>query len=175
MISYYSDLGIDLFDINDSFFKDICYPFSISDSDIILKDRVSDLYQNYSLCDTGCEYDEIDIVNMSVTCTCKIKTEINTKVSEPALSKMVELTFKNSNFDVITCYKLVFNFKNKIHNIGFLIISIFIILNIICFILNFCSGFKSIVMFVIKEMEKNNYIAKAHNPIKKRNIKKEKH
>ena len=40
MLSYYSDLGIDLFDSNDSFFKDICYPFSIDDSDIILKDRV---------------------------------------------------------------------------------------------------------------------------------------
>ena len=36
MISYYSELGIDIFDSNDSFFKDICYPFSISNSDIIL-------------------------------------------------------------------------------------------------------------------------------------------
>ena len=91
--------------------------FSISDSDIILKDRVSDLYQNYSLCDDGCDYDEIDIANISVTCSCQIKTEINTEVSAPALTEMVESTFKNSNFDVLTCYKLVFNFENKIHNI----------------------------------------------------------
>ena len=44
LISYYSELGIDVFNSNDSFFNDLCYPFSISDSDVILKDRVSKLF-----------------------------------------------------------------------------------------------------------------------------------
>ena len=34
MISYFSELGIDIFDNKDSFFNDLCYPFSISNSDI---------------------------------------------------------------------------------------------------------------------------------------------
>jgi hypothetical protein len=70
MIDYYSELGVDIFDREDSFFTDLCYPFSFSDSDIILKDRVLDIYQNYSLCDNNCIYNEINIENKIVTCSC---------------------------------------------------------------------------------------------------------
>ena len=114
MISYYSELGIDIFDSKNSFFNDLCYPFSISNSDIILKDRVLDIYQNYSLCDNNCEYEKIDIENMSVICSCQIKSEINTQVSPPVFSEIVQDTFKDSNIGVIRCYKLVFNFDNKL-------------------------------------------------------------
>ena len=127
MISYYSELGIDIFDGKDSFFNDLCYPFSISNSDIILKDRLLDIYQNYSLCEYGCEYDKIDIENMSVVCSCQVKTEINTELSPPVFSEIVKDTFKDSNIGVIRCYKLVFNFENKLHNVGFLLFSFFVI------------------------------------------------
>ena len=120
MIAYYSDLGIDIFNSNDSFFNDICYPFSISNSDVILEDRVSDIYQNFSLCDSGCEYDEIDITNLSITCSCQVKTEMDIKVPEPAFGKIFRSTFEDSNFGVIKCYNLVFRFESKFQNIGFL-------------------------------------------------------
>ena len=45
MVNYYSDLGIDIFNSKDSFFNDICYPFSNENSDIILKDRILDIYK----------------------------------------------------------------------------------------------------------------------------------
>jgi hypothetical protein len=121
MIEYFSDMDVDIFNIKDSFFNDICYPFSTDYSDMILKDRVLDIYQNYSLCDNECEYDKINIENMTVVCSCEIKTEINTQVSEPKFSSMIEDTFENSNIGVIKCYKLVFNLKNKNKNIGFLL------------------------------------------------------
>ena len=35
--------GIDIFNINDSFFNDICYPYSESDNDLILEDRIEDI------------------------------------------------------------------------------------------------------------------------------------
>ena len=89
MISYYSELGIDILDREDLFLNDLCYPFSNSNSDIILKDRVLDIYQNYSLCEYGCEYDKIDIENMSVVCSCQVKTEINTELSPPVFSEIV--------------------------------------------------------------------------------------
>ena len=172
MISQYSELGIDIFNSQDSFFNDICYPFSISNSDVILKDRVSDIYQNYSLCDNGCEYEQIDIQNMSVTCSCNIKTEINTEVSPPVFGEIVEDTFKDSNFGVIRCYNLVFSLDNKLHNIGFLILLLFVLAHIICFIIYFISGINSIVIFVQKEMEKNNYIIRKSNPKKKKKVRK---
>ena len=80
MIEYYSDLGIDIFDVEGPFFGDLCYPFSNSHSDIILKDRVLDIYQNYSLCDNGCEYENIDIENITLTCYCQVKADITLKV-----------------------------------------------------------------------------------------------
>ena len=73
-------------------------------SDMILKDRILDIYQNYSLCDNECEYDKINIENMTVIFSCEVKTEINTEVKEPKLSKMFEDTFANSNIGVIRCY-----------------------------------------------------------------------
>ena len=172
IISYYDDLGIDLFNKNDSFFNDLCYSFSVSDSDIILKDRVSDIYQNYSLCDSGCEYDTIDLNNMSVTCTCKVKTEINTEIDNIYFGEMIQQTFKDSNIGVIRCYNLVFDFKNKMKNLGFIVFFIFVVAHIICFIIYFIKGINSIVMFVHREMTKNNYITIVKNPKKKNNIKK---
>ena len=171
MISYYSKLGIDIFNNEDSFFNDLCYPFSISNSDIILKDRVLDIYQNYSLCDNVCKYEKIDIENMSVACSCQIKTEINTEVQPPVFMEIVQDTFKDSNFGVIRCYKLVFSFDDKLHNYGFLLFLFFVIINIICIILYIFSGIKSTIVFVYKEMENNNYIPKINNPKKKTNNK----
>jgi len=166
-ISYYSNLGIDIYNGQDSFFNDICYPFSISNHDLILKDRVLDIYQNYSLCDNGCEYDQIDIEALLITCSCQVKMEINTKVVEPNFKTVFQDTFKESNFGVIKCFNLVFSLKNKVHNIGFMLFLVFIIFHIICFIYYFIFGIKSIVLFVIKEMDKNNYIPKINSPKKK--------
>ena len=171
MISYFSDLGIDIFNNKDSFFNDLCHPFSISNSDIILKDRLSDLYQNYSLCDNGCEYDIINIQNMSVTCSCQIKTEIKTEVSQLNFGTIVLSTFKDSNIGVIRCYNLVFNLKNKLYNYGFLVFLFFIINHIICFVYYFIVGIKSITSFVFKEMQKNHYNTRINNPKKKKKIK----
>ena len=168
MISFYSDLGINIFNSEESFFNDLCYPFSISDSDVILKDRVLDIYQNYSLCDENCKYDEINIENMSVICSCKVKTEISTELTEPTFGKIIEKTFKDSNFGVVRCYNLVFKLKNKLNNYGFLIYLLFIIAHLICFIYYFIKGIKPISIFVFREMEKYHYIAKIHNPKKKK-------
>ena len=131
MASYYSDLNIDIFNIEDSFFNDICYPFSDSKSDTILKDRVLDIYQNYSLCEIGCSYDKIDIESMIVTCSCEVKTEVDVEESEPAFGKIIEDSFKDSNFGVILCYNLVFNFKNKLQNYGFLLFLHFFLIHIL--------------------------------------------
>ena len=44
-----NEKGFDIFNLNDSFYNDICVPYSESDNDIILEDRFKDIYQNYSL------------------------------------------------------------------------------------------------------------------------------
>ena len=77
-IIFFAEIGIDVFNIHDEFFNDICYPYSDfkSDSDIILKDRVKDIYQNYSIWEEGCEYNSFNITEVSVKCDCKMKKDI---------------------------------------------------------------------------------------------------
>ena len=166
-ISHYSNLGIDILNIKHSFFNDICYPFSNTNSDLILKDRVTDIYQNFSLCDNNCDYDKIDIQNMTIACTCSVKTEINIKVEPPVFGEIVKDTFKDSNFGVIKCSQLVFSFKNKSHNIGFIILSIYIIINILLFTYYFIRGIRSIKIFIFKEIEKYNFTLIVAQPIKR--------
>ena len=158
-VSKFLDLGVDIFNSKDSFFNDICHPYSENDSDIILKDRVLDIYQNYSLCDNGCEYEQINIDLMTIICSCLIKTEINVKVSEPVFRTIIEDSFKDSNFGVILCYNVVFNLDYK-RNIGFWIFLCLIFCNIILFIIYFIYGINPIKLYVFQEMRKNNYILK---------------
>ena len=48
------------------FFVDYCVPFSDSKSDVVLKDRVKDYYQNVSFCEEGCTYDGINYTSNSL-------------------------------------------------------------------------------------------------------------
>ena len=65
-ISNFNDIDVDIFNIKDKFFNDICYPYSEGDSDLILADRIKDIYQNYSLCEKNCEYEKINLNNMTI-------------------------------------------------------------------------------------------------------------
>ena len=50
-ISSFKDSNIDLFNLDNEFFTDICFSYSYSENDVVLEDRIKDFYQNYSLCD----------------------------------------------------------------------------------------------------------------------------
>ena len=160
MVSQYSDLGIDIFDSQHSFFNDICYSYDNTENDIILKDRVLDIFQNYSLCDNGCDYDQIDINTMTVICSCQVKNEINVEIAEPVFGTIIQDAFKDSNFGVLLCYNLVFSLDYKTKNIGFWISLSLIIINIILIVVYSIYGIKSIKIYVYSEMRKNNYIVK---------------
>ena len=128
-ILYFKNKGIDIFQIKDNFFNDICYPYSDpnSNSDMILTDRVSDIYQNYSICEVGCEYESLNIESMKVNCNCKVKEKMSSKIKEGNLETYIASSFLNSNFGVIKCYKLVFGIKGKLNNIGFWLFGIMIL------------------------------------------------
>ena len=43
-----------------------------------------------------CQYENIDIKNMTLTCYCQIKTQLTTEVSEPVFKEVIKNTFKDS-------------------------------------------------------------------------------
>ena len=117
---YFQNMGVDIFNIEDEFFNDICYPYSDnSSSDMILTDSVKDIFQNVSLCDEGSKYDSINLETNSSTCMCKLKEEINTKPEKANFQTYIMSAYLESNFGVIKCYNLVFSLKDNLKNIDF--------------------------------------------------------
>ena len=163
-ISNFQKSNIDIFNINDSFFNDICQSFSFSNNDIILEDRVKEIYQNYSLCDDGCTYNEIDLKNKLISCDCKVKTNISTNESYMNLKQFNEINIE-SNFGIIKCYKLVFSLNGKINNIAFWIFTILILINFILLLYYFCKDLNKIKEYIINEMVKNGYINESKKDI----------
>ena len=166
-VNYYSDLGIDVFNIEDDFFNDICYSYSEEQSDIILKDRVSDIYHNYTVCENNCKYNNINLTENTVNCSCNIKTKADLVVESPKLDKMIRDTFVDSNLAIIKCYNLVFGFENKHQNIGFWIFTILIVIHFPLFIYYFIYNISSIRKFIFQEMNRFHYCTFLKNPPKK--------
>ena len=175
LISSFSKIGVDILNIEDSFFNDICFPFEVNQTDVVLEDRQSDIYQNYSICDSNCTYNNINLTSNIISCTCTIKSNISVQEENPNFGKIVENTFKDSNFAIISCYNIIFDTITA--NKGFIIFGILIIGHILLFTYYFLSGVNSVYYFVIEEMKKYNYISKTDtdkkrkkvsNPIKKK-------
>ena len=174
-ISNFKDKGIDVFNLKNDFFNDICYPYSDdeSNSDMVLSDRVADIYQNYSICGEGCEYESFNMDRMSANCNCQVKQEVSTEKEKGNFQSYIASAFLDSNFGVIKCYNLVFSLKGKLNNIGFFIFSFFIIFHFPIYIFYFVKGTTPISKYINKEMESKGYSTKEEKPIEIRETSKE--
>ena len=154
--------GVDLFNINDEFFHDICIPYSDNEtnSDMILSDKINDLFQNFSVCGDGCKYQSFNETELSINCICNIKQEISLKPEEGNFVESIKIAFLYSNFGVIKCYKLFFSPKGKLENIGFFIFTIIILGNIPGYIFYLIRKITPIQNYLNKEMENTGYITK---------------
>ena len=151
LISQMKEQGYDIFNPNDSFYNDICTPYSsINGTDVNINDRKKDFYNsNITLCEETCEYKSFDVNTLKVNCECDAKSKINTDTDDVGFSANILLknfySFnKYTNYKVLKCYNLVFNLKRLKKNIG----SYFIIFILICFIVVLSFNFST---------QKNNY------------------
>ena len=152
--------GYDIYNSNDAFYTDVCTPFTSEDNtDIPLEERKKAFYQNYSFCESGCEYNGINLATNKVNCTCKVKTEVSMELNDFSFNDLGEKfksVFSDSNIKVVKCYKLVFNFNNLIKNSGsWVIIGIFIS-EIILVVIYGLSGLSPIVKTILSLIETKN-------------------
>ena len=169
----FGDKGINILNSSDPFFNDICYSYSTDDgSDMILKDRINDVYQNFSVCDSGCEYESIDTDQMTVACSCSVSNDTDSDDDDDDsslnLKDILLNLFEDSTFGVIKCYKRVFDLSNKKDNIGFWLFSAIIICHIPLYIMFFLKGISPIKEFIINEMKKYHYFIDLGAPPKKK-------
>ena len=157
--SFFSDKGIDILDSTDPFFNDICYTYSNGSSDMILSDRINEIYQNYSLCDSGCEYEGLNSTAGTISCTCSATdTDDSDDDDESTNLKSIILSlFSDSTFGVIKCYKRVFQ-DGKSSNIGFWVFLIIIIAHIPLYVQFFMKGNTNIKNYINREMDKYHYL-----------------
>ena len=121
MKTFLTDQGINIFDLDDPFYTDLCYDFdNPNDRDIPLSKRIETVYPDVSLCDEGCQMNGIDLATMTASCDCKFNDIANSNLIQEnaALESVVgeALDIINaSNILVLKCYKYIFKrFKESI-------------------------------------------------------------
>ena len=181
--TYLSEQGINIFDMNDPFYTDLCYDFdNPSDKDIPLGERITSVYPDVSLCDEGCQMDGIDLNTMTALCNCKFNDIANNNIikDNAILESVVGEVFdiiNSSNILVMTCYDYILDhFSNSI---GGIISIVALAGHLVCSIFYFIYGSSQIKLYIYN-IHQNfvSFMEKAGTQIKdsppKRNIHNEK-
>ena len=168
------DQGYDPFDEWDKFYREICTPYtSENGTDVLLDDREEFIYTslvNASLCPSGCNYSEFYVQKKFIKCECDTNTSgievLNLEhLSGKNIGNSFLTTLQSTNWKVMRCYNLVFNFKIFVHNLGSILILILFIIYVL-FIAYFC--YKDIdplkvkvskILFNESNEQKEKYIA----------------
>ena len=173
LVNAFKAKGIDILDINDPFFNDVCLPYSSSGKDLTLNDRIEEIYKNYTYCEKNCQIDKVDFQNKTITCDCTIKSNFTVKDLNFELIEY-KLEKKKSNFKITKCLNKLGSLKDNLDNIGFWIFLGLFILNILLLFCFGCLGIKPLEAYLKKEMADNGYIKRmdeghafCHNYIKK--------
>ena len=181
--------GYNLFDLNDSFYNDVCTTYTSEDgTDLTLTDRKNLIYNNnsnISLCQEGCTFQFYNSTTKKAKCDCSVqKEETITDTSKINFDKNLLVnsftsTLKNSNFLILKCYKLVFSKDGQIKNIGSYMMSAITSIFIILMLIYIINGNKKIGFYIdniLKQKLNNNprnSLISTNKPLNKRKIKKE--
>ena len=183
-LSLYDSLiqsGYNLFNINDSFYTDICSTYTTQNgTDLTLSDRQEEIYKisgNLSLCQTGCKLNSFDPTTRDVKCECDPQIDEIEAIFSFSDDKFMDMfkdsifvTIKNSNFRVLKCYKLVFSKKNLFKNIGRIFMTVIVFLSIILLFIFIFKDYKKIDTILISILNNNMKFDNSINNFKK-NIK----
>ena len=117
--------GYNAFDINSSFYNDICTDFTNENgNDVLLDERRTDYFnQDYNLCEKGCKFIGFNETINMYTCECSVKNTINDEITyEQTPMEVPEDFFKKqtgySNIKVFKCASQVFSSKGQKMNFG---------------------------------------------------------
>lgn len=177
-IEKFFEMGINIFDIKERFFNDICFTYSEKRGDMVLDDRIRFIYQNYSLCEKGCRLHEINIVSYEFICECSESIrkeqesqeakkddddlELHEEFTSDTLTEEFSNIFFETNFEVLRCFKSLLTLDVFSHNIGSMITLILIVIQLICCSF-FCKNNREIRRYFYNEIIKS----RSNPPLKK--------
>ena len=178
-IKKFDQKDIDLFNILDPFFQDICFRFTSDEgTDILLDDRISNFYISNDFCSDseniynyhGHKFENDDLY---VTCSNgEFASEKEKLEMLDFIDGKMNLVLKNSNFKVAKCWNLVMNIKNVFSCYTSLIMLGIFTWHLISLFIFFCVGTTPIKKDIEKffpnltiENETNNNLKKENNEI----------
>ena len=164
-----SQYGIDILNANNSFYNDICIPFTTDDgTDITLSDRQDTYYnEDITLCEEDCEYVSYNSTSRKIKCKCKIKKKITdiTVISYEKINVKAFLDINRiTNLDIMKCIKLTFSLNGLSNNYGNIIISIFLLFHISLIIIYLLTREKAVSRIIRTAFKINNF---ENNPPRK--------
>ena len=166
-VKEFAEKGVDVFDASDNFFNDICYLYNDNGIDIPMEDRRNYVYLKVYFCRIGCTYGGIDHILNAAICDCNttyIQEEENEVINFKNIKKSFLSNLFSFNFDVLRCYKLVFNLKILIRNYGFYCLLFMLILQIIFFVIYLIKKLNPVRNFMMSLNRLNNKTKKRiHN------------
>ena len=138
----FAEKGIDVFNAEDSFFNDVCFPFATENgTDVILSDRRKDFFQNVTLCASGCNYKGVDYTTKKVKCECNPQNEIANAFTDEIF---------NCNIIVIKCFSKLSKLEPT--NIGLISCAIIYISMSIFIFLFSCRDFHTLKSLLNKKI-----------------------
>ena len=174
------DSGYDLFNMNDSFYTDICAKYKTENgTDVLLSDRKLDYFTNETTCQANCQYSNYSSNSQYLKCECNpmeenIATENMDKLNGKIFLESFYEVLKYSNYRAIKCYKLVFNSNAFSKNIGSIVALIYIISYLPFLCLYIIKGLSPLAIDKIKSVPKtiiNNPKNHNHKNSNKSNLK----
>ena len=137
------NMGINVFNITEPFFNDLCVHYERNKADYVLEDRIEFFYQNYSLCNSSCNLSQIYMENYSYSCVCwpeveedsshhkkEHSMELDENFSLEGLSQEMSDLFFESNLEVIRCFFVLLKEKIIFYNYGFIITTLLLIIQL---------------------------------------------
>ena len=135
--------NIDIYDPNSQLYVNICYPFQINQTDVLLSDRRRLYYMNISLCPDNCNYIGINYTTKAADCICKTKTLFSPLKNQTMQNILpVDEEFLNedtpTNIHVLKCYKLLSKKECIMNNISFWVCSLLFFITLIMQLIGGC-------------------------------------
>ena len=167
LIKDLSNQGINIFDINDNFYQDVCFPYKLNGNDVTTKDRRNDIFTNVSICEVGCSFIEFNQENNRVQCDCSVKTQNEETIPVQQVNNFFKIINSQINYELVKCYSVFKNFKKHYYkNLGFWLY-LFTLLSIIIGFLIYIFYLKAKIYLDVYSNFNRNYPSQRTNPPKK--------
>ena len=143
--------SLDKLNLSSGYYNDICYKTTSEDgTDILLKDRQTEYIEKDKIvCQDDCDFTEYDYETLKAKCSCKVKESSKSFVDMNINKNKLLENFKNinniANFNILSCYKKLFNKNGISNNIGCYLIFIIILFHILTILIFSINQFSSIV------------------------------